>query len=73
MSHVSAHGLYQASKKKIQMFIEKPFQQFTLSSSSQDSTKGALQVLSKDNQWINADPVPGAYVVNIGDMVNVRM
>lgn len=36
-----------------------------------DSTKGALQVLAKDGSWINADPVDGAYVVNIGDMVEV--
>lgn len=32
---------------------------------------GSLQVLSKSGEWINADPVPGAYVVNIGDMLEV--
>jgi isopenicillin N synthase-like dioxygenase len=34
-----------------------------------DATVGALQVQLKDGAWINADPVPGAFVVNIGDMM----
>ena len=36
-----------------------------------DSTPGALQVQSRSNpsEWINADPVDGAFVVNIGDMM----
>ncbi|KAI5807372.1 hypothetical protein DFH27DRAFT_478960 [Peziza echinospora] len=34
-----------------------------------DDTKGALQVRDKDGSWLNADPVDGAYVVNIGDMI----
>jgi isopenicillin N synthase-like dioxygenase len=35
----------------------------------QDSTKGALQVKSTVGEWINADPIPGTFVVNIGDMM----
>lgn len=35
-----------------------------------DDTRGALQVLAKDGMtWVNADPVQGAYVVNVGDMM----
>jgi isopenicillin N synthase-like dioxygenase len=34
-----------------------------------DSTPGALQVQLKDGTWLPADPVPGAFVVNIGDMI----
>lgn len=35
-----------------------------------DDTKGALQVLAKDGEtWVSADPMEGAYVVNIGDMM----
>jgi isopenicillin N synthase-like dioxygenase len=34
-----------------------------------DATPGALQVQLKDGTWLAADPVPGAFVVNIGDMI----
>lgn len=34
-----------------------------------DSTPDALQVQSKNGDWITANPVPGAFVVNIGDMI----
>ncbi|CAG8535823.1 1849_t:CDS:2 [Ambispora leptoticha] len=37
----------------------------------QDNIKGSLQVQMKEGGWINADPIPGTYVVNIGDMLNI--
>ena len=36
-----------------------------------DSTTGALQVMTKNGEWIDADPVPGALLINIGDMLNI--
>jgi isopenicillin N synthase-like dioxygenase len=38
---------------------------------NQDETRDALQVLSKSGEWVNANKVDGALVVNIGDMVNI--
>ncbi|KAJ9620681.1 hypothetical protein H2204_012236 [Knufia peltigerae] len=32
-----------------------------------DHIKSALEVEAKDGDWIKADPIPGAYVVNIGE------
>ncbi|EUC31203.1 hypothetical protein COCCADRAFT_6874 [Bipolaris zeicola 26-R-13] len=34
-----------------------------------DDTPNALQIQLKDGTWLDADPVPGAFVVNIGDMI----
>jgi isopenicillin N synthase-like dioxygenase len=34
-----------------------------------DPTPGALQVQLKDGTWLPADPIRGAFVVNIGDMI----
>lgn len=34
-----------------------------------DPTPGALQVQLKNGAWLPADPLPGAFVVNIGDMI----
>ncbi|KAK6909611.1 hypothetical protein L486_00740 [Kwoniella mangroviensis CBS 10435] len=33
-----------------------------------DPIPSSLQVLSKSNQWINADPIEGCIIVNIGEM-----
>jgi isopenicillin N synthase-like dioxygenase len=35
------------------------------------TVKGALQVRAADGQWIPADPVDGALVVNIGDLLSL--
>ncbi|KAK3046326.1 hypothetical protein LTS18_013393, partial [Coniosporium uncinatum] len=34
-----------------------------------DETKGALKVQRKSGEWVDADPVEGAFVVNVGDMM----
>lgn len=34
-----------------------------------DSTPNALQVQGKSGDWIFANPIPGAFIVNIGDMM----
>jgi len=36
-----------------------------------DDTPNALQVLSKTGEWLTANPLPHAFVVNIGDMMEV--
>jgi isopenicillin N synthase-like dioxygenase len=40
---------------------------------NQDDTQDALQVLSKSGEWIHANRIKGALVVNIGDMVNGKL
>ena len=35
-----------------------------------DDTQDALQVWSKQGEWITVSPMPGAFVINIGDMIN---
>ncbi|KAK0968850.1 hypothetical protein LTR91_016576 [Friedmanniomyces endolithicus] len=34
-----------------------------------DSTKGSLQVRSKTGEWMHADPIEGAFLCNLGDML----
>jgi len=34
-----------------------------------DETRGALQVKNRQGEWIAADPIKGAFVVNIGDVL----
>jgi len=38
---------------------------------NQDSTKGALRVKNSNGEWINADPIPGTFVINLGDMMKI--
>lgn len=35
-----------------------------------DEVTGALQVKNRQGVWVAADPVPGAFIVNVGDMLN---
>ena len=34
----------------------------------QDAT-GGLQVLARDGSWVAAAPIPGTYVINVGDLL----
>jgi len=38
---------------------------------AQDETPGALEVRLADGKWVAAEPLPGALVVNLGDMLSV--
>ncbi|DBA89756.1 TPA: hypothetical protein ACH3X2_004633 [Trebouxia sp. C0005] len=38
---------------------------------NQDPHVSALQVKNQQGQWISADPIPGTFVCNIGDMLKV--
>jgi len=38
---------------------------------NQDSTASALRVRNKAGDYINAEPIPGTFVMNIGDMLKV--
>eukprot|EP01026_Neomeris_dumetosa_P083662 TRINITY_DN9742_c0_g1_i3.p1 TRINITY_DN9742_c0_g1~~TRINITY_DN9742_c0_g1_i3.p1 ORF type:complete len:341 (-),score=21.86 TRINITY_DN9742_c0_g1_i3:67-1089(-) len=38
---------------------------------NQDEDVSALQVQNTNGEWINADPIPGAFVCNIGDMMRI--
>lgn len=37
----------------------------------QNNVKGCLQVKNRNDEWITADPVPGAILVNVGDMLQM--
>ncbi|NJN86627.1 MAG: isopenicillin N synthase family oxygenase [Leptolyngbyaceae cyanobacterium SL_7_1] len=41
----------------------------TLTIVCQDSVEGGLQILSKAEEWIDVDYIPGALVINIGDLM----
>jgi isopenicillin N synthase-like dioxygenase len=38
---------------------------------NQDDTKGALWVQSDSGEWVSADPIENAFVVNLGDMLKL--
>lgn len=35
-----------------------------------DDVRGALQVQNRQGRWVDADPIPGAFIVNVGDMLS---
>ncbi len=41
----------------------------TLTIVCQDSVEGGLQILDKEGEWINAEYIPAAFVINIGDLM----
>jgi isopenicillin N synthase-like dioxygenase len=55
-----------ASTKDVGLGSHTDLQCFTL---LWQDANGGLQVLNKDGQWINASPIPGTFVVNIGDFL----
>jgi isopenicillin N synthase-like dioxygenase len=36
-----------------------------------DGTCGALQAMNTDGEWITADPIEGALIMNLGDMLHI--
>ncbi|KID90491.1 2OG-Fe(II) oxygenase [Metarhizium guizhouense ARSEF 977] len=54
------------ARRRVSMGSHTDFRLFTIL--WQDST-GGLQILNRDGQWINGLPVPGTFVVNIGDFL----
>lgn len=41
----------------------------TLTIVCQDSVEGGLQILGKEGEWIDVEYIPGAFVINIGDLM----
>jgi isopenicillin N synthase-like dioxygenase len=36
-----------------------------------DGSRGALQAMNTDGEWVSGDPVEGAFIMNLGDMLNI--